>query len=198
MNKSEIIRKLYSTGSIQFRKHHLQQNYFLPFKIDLSILLSEIELSKALSKLIWEKTRKFDFDLICGVPTLGALIAGFISWQVSFPSVAQKFDMKGTSQIIGKFKSGQRCIVIQDVLGFGNEIASLSETLESEGLRTIDSVSLIDLEIGGKKFLNNRGIFNHSVFKISEVFEDLYESNNIPGDKYKLSSDFLKSFKSKK
>lgn len=189
----EVISALYRIGAIQFGQYAIKRDFVAPFQVDLTPLLSETELAREICKLLWEKARKFEFDMICGLPTIGALIAGFISWEVSFPMVAQRLDGKEGVQILGKYKSGQRCLLFQDILGFGGDTLAFVDTLEAEGLTVIDSVGLIDLEMGGKKRLKTRGIAPHCLFGMKEVIEVLHENGKIPGDQHKLSTDFLES-----
>lgn len=198
MDINKIILSLHSLGTIQFGKYEIKRNFTTPFQVDLASMISEAELAKAVCKILWEKIRKFDFDLICGVPTIGALLAGFISWEVSFPMITQRSDGKSGPQFLGKFKSNQRCLVIQDVLGFGVNVLSFVEKLEEEGLKVIDSVSLIDLEIGGKKRLKSRGISNHSVIYMKDIMETLFNKEKLSGDKYKLTKDFFENLKETK
>lgn len=189
----ETISALYAAGCIQFGQFEIKRDFISPFQVDLTRLISRPELAKALCKALWEKGRKFDFDLLCGVPSLGAMFAGFISWEYEFPMVMKRLDGREGIQILGNFKSGQKCLVIQDVLISGQNTLSLIDALESEGLTVVDTLALIDLQIGGKKKIKSRGYMFHTVFGMGEIIDALSEKGKLSGNQVKLAIDFLES-----
>jgi len=193
MKITEIIPALHAAGCIKFGQFEIKRDFISPFQVDLTGVISRPELAKALCKGLWEKGRKFEFDLICGVPNLGAMLASFISWEYEFPMVMKRLDGREGVQILGNFKSGQRCLVIQDVFISGQNTLNLIDALEGEGLKVIDILSFIDLQIGGKKKAKSRGFSPHTVFGMGEIIETLFERGKLAGDQAKLALDFLES-----
>ncbi len=189
----DTIASLHAIGCIKFGQFEIKRDFVSPFQVDLTGVISRPQLAKDVCRALWEKGRKFDFDLICGVPSVGAMLAGFISWEYEFPMVMKRSDGREGVQILGNFKSGQKCLVIQDVLISGQSTLNFVDTLEAEGLKVVDTLSLIDLQIGGKKKIKNRGYSPHAVFGMGEVVESLFEKGKLPGDQYKLAGDFLAS-----
>lgn len=190
---NDLLTALYGVRAIQLGTFELKRDFFSPFQVDFASILSVPELAKAICKALWEKGRNLEFDLICGVPTIGSAFAGFISWEYEFPMVMQRLDGKEGMQILGKYKSGQRCLVLQDTLSFGHDLLHFVDTLEEEGLKVIDTLCFIDLQVGGKKRLKSRHITPHAVIGMQQVIEILYDAGKIGGDQAKLATDFLEN-----
>lgn len=188
-----ILNKLYSLGAIKFGQYEISKDFVSPFQVDLSSIISTPDVAKEICKLIWEKARNLSFDLICGTPTIGACFANFISWEYEFPMVMRRIENREGIKILGKYKSGQKCLLIQDLQLFGQHTLDLIDDLDSEGIEVQDVLAFIDLELGGKKKIKSRGFTPHSVFGMKEVMEILHEQGKVPGDHFKLASDFLEN-----
>jgi orotate phosphoribosyltransferase len=83
----------------------------------------------------------------------------------------------GTKQLIeGEFKSGQRCLIIEDVITTGGSIMETALDLENAGLQITDVAALIDREQGGKENLEKK--YNtHTILTLSEILKTLLRSN---------------------
>ena len=98
-----------------------------------------------------------------------------------------------STKIVGGYKSGQRCLLVQDLQLWGQHAVDTLDDLEAEGLQVRDLVILIDFEMGGKKKLKARGIVSHPVIRLSEVLQILFDAGKIRGDQFKLAMDFLEN-----
>lgn len=188
---AELIPPLHAIGAIKFGQFELQRGLHLPFAIDFAPILARPSIAKAICKALWEKGRNLTFDCICGVPGIGAALTTFISWNCEFPMVMRTPDRKEGIQICGLFKSGQRCLVIQDALMTGKQTLDLIDDLEAEGLKVIDTLSFVDLQLGGKQRIKQRGYTPHTLTTLAELFQLLYDQGKLTGDQFKRTIDFL-------
>ena len=190
----EVIIKLQSLGILKFGSFEVAKDFIAPYQIDFSIAISHAELAKAICLLLWEKAEHLPFDLLCGVPPFGASLASYIAWEHNKTLVLRRSDIKERGmapKIAGKFKSAQRCLLIQDALKMGQQTLDLVDELEEEGLKVGDVLAFIDLELGAKQKLKRRGVIPHCVTSMSEISQILFDAGKIPGDRFKLISDFL-------
>jgi len=190
----ELIIKLHSIGVIKWGSFEIKKDYLAPFQVDFRVVISHPGLAKQTCALFWKEAEKFSFDLFCGVPLMGALFANFLAWEKEAPLVLRKSEAKSGdlhAKIEGSYKSGQRALVLQDQFLTGNPTLDLIEDLESEGITVHDALAFIDLELGGKKKIKTRGYVPHYVITMSEVLQILMDAGRLPGDMFKLISDFL-------
>lgn len=187
-----LILKLHSLGAIKFGTFEIKKDFTSPILIDLSIVISHPIVAKMVCEKLWEKGEHLSFDLVCGVPLLGACFANYIAWEHELPLVIRRTEAKAlATKIVGAYKSGQKCLVVQDLQLWGQHTLDTIDDLQEEGLEVRDVVTLIDFGMGGKKKMKNRGFVSHSVISIGQVLEILDESGKVAGDQIKLARDFF-------
>jgi len=191
----ELIQKLYSIGAIKLVPS--DQRGAPPFQIDLSVVISHPTIGKNMAAALWEKAQGLCFDLLCGGSPLGSCIAAHLSWNQEKPLVACHKEAKSGIHrtILGSYKTGQRCLLMQDHLASGNSTLHTIDHLEEEGLEVKDVVAFLDLQLGAKKKIKGRGYIPHCLITISEVVQILYDANKIGGDIYKFTLDYLEEKK---
>lgn len=190
----ELILKLHSIGAIKFGSFEIKKDFLSPFQIDFSIAISNPKVAKAICAALYDKAQHLSFDLLCGVPLFGACFANYIAWEKELPLVLRRQEVKGKVQkIVGSYKTGQSCLVIQDLSLSGQHTLETVEDLEEEGIKVAGTLAFIDYEMGGKKKIKARGYVPHAVIGIKEVLQLLYNSGKLAGDNYKLTSDFLEN-----
>jgi uridine monophosphate synthetase len=80
----------------------------------------------------------------------------------------------GTKKLIeGKFRAGESCLIIEDVVTTGSSILETTVDLRSEGLAVEDAIVVVNREQGGVENLTKRGIKMHSLFTLSYLLEVL-------------------------
>jgi orotate phosphoribosyltransferase len=103
-------------------------------------------------------------------------------------------EVKGSAhKIEGSYKSGQTCLVIQDLSISGQQALDTIDDLEEEGIKVADTLAIIDYEMWGKRKIKSRGYVPHSLITIKEVLQILYNHDKVAGGNYKLTSDFLEN-----
>ncbi|MBS0630223.1 MAG: hypothetical protein JSS30_08400 [Verrucomicrobia bacterium] len=190
----ELILKLHSIGAIKFGNFEIKKDFFSPFQIDFSVVISNSSVAKGVCNALFEKAHHLSFELVCGVPLFGACLANYMAWEKGLQLVLRRQDVKGkVHKIEGSYKTGQSCLVIQDVSSSGLHTLETIEDLEEEGIKVVDTLAFIDYELGGKKKIKGRGYVPHAVIGMKEILQILYSANKLGGDNFKLANDFLEN-----
>lgn len=172
----ELIQALYQIGVVQFGQFTLKSQQASPVYINLRKIISYPKLLQHVADAMWSVIKDCQFDLICGVPYTALPIATCIALTHDIPMVMRRKEKKdyGTKQVIeGDFKSGQRCLVIEDIVTTGSSVLETITELEIVGLHVLDVALFIDREQGGKENLSTHCRV-HSVMSLSTVLQTLH------------------------
>lgn len=184
----ELILKLHAIGAIKFGSFEIKKDFLSPFQIDLKGVISHPQVAKELCNCFWEKAMHLSFDLLCGVPITASCIATYLAWEQELPLVALH-----EGHIEGIYKTGQKCLVLQDMHLSAAHTLDTIETLEEEGIKVRDVLTFLDLGLGAKKKIKGRGYVAHAVIGMPEVLQILFDAKKLAGDNFKLASDFLEN-----
>ena len=182
MDTTNLILKLHEINAIKFGEFKLKSGIMSPIYVDLRVTVSYPEILKMIAEAMWEKVQDLSFDLICGVPYTALPIATVMSVQHNKPMVMRRKEVKdyGTKKAIeGAFQTGQKVLVVEDLVTSGSSVFETIEPLEHEGLSVSDIVVLLDREQGGKKHIMEKGYALHSVLTISEMLNVLEENKKL-------------------
>ncbi len=189
----ELIGKLHQIGVIKFGTFEIKRNFVAPFQVDFSKVISHPAIAKEVCAHLWKKAQNLSFDCMCGVPVTGACFANFIAWEHEQPLIVKREDPKRTAKVEGVYKTGQRALLIQDLLLSAQPALDTVDDLEEEGIEVRDVLSFIDMEMGAKKKIKLRGFVPHSLIGMGDVLQVLFDAGKIPGDQFKLMGDFLEN-----
>jgi len=182
MNVRDLVLRLHDIEAIKFGSFTLKSGIESPIYIDLRLLISYPILLKAISETIWDLIKHKEFELLCGVPYTALPMATAISLSHNIPMLLRRKEAKayGTKKMIeGKYNSGQRCIIIEDLITSGSSIVETIEPLKYEGVIVKDVVVLIDREQGGRENLTERNVNLYSVLTMSEILIHLVDEGRI-------------------
>ncbi|HSX38741.1 MAG TPA: orotidine-5'-phosphate decarboxylase [Chlamydiales bacterium] len=175
-----VIAQCNEIGVIKWGDFTLKDGSKAPYYIDLRRAISCPALLQKISELMGEKINLASYDSICGVPYAALSLATAISLQCNKPLLMARKEKKdhGTKQMVeGIYQSGNRVLIVEDVINSGTSIMETAATLRNEGLIVQDAIVFLDREQGGISYLKEQGINVHSVFKISELFSYLDRNN---------------------
>ena len=179
--KTEVCKILNKIGALQFGAFKLTSGKISPYYIDLRIVPSFPEAFQKICNFHADFIKEeigLKFDRIAGIPIAGIPFASLIAYKLKKPFL---YIRKGERlhgrqrRVEGILTSGDRVLLIDDLITTGLSLRKAAKTIEAEGGVITDAVVLLDREEGGKENLDKKGIKLHALLKISEIADRLYE-----------------------
>ena len=130
-----------------------------------------------------------NFDRIAGVPLAGIPFATQIAYNLGKPFlyVRKGFRHHGRQRRVeGILVSGDRVLLIDDLITTGLNLKKAADAIKAEGGVVTCIVALLDREEGGKTKLEKNGAKIHTLLKMSEVANTLYEIGAIDEENLKI------------
>ncbi len=200
--KAEMARILIKIDALKFGVFKLTSGKSSPYYIDLRIVPSFPDAFKKIidfyTEQITQQIGADKFDRIAGVPIAGIPFASQIAFNLKKPFlyVRKGFRRHGRKRRVeGILVSGDRVLIIDDLVTTGLNMRKASEAIRAEGGVVTDAVAFLDREEGGKSKLANDGLRLHALMKISEVAKILYETDAIDEESYKTIMKQIKKEK---
>lgn len=142
MNAKEIAKILIDIEAVQlnFEKAFTWVSGIQsPIYCDNRLIISDVEGRRKIAKAFAEKIKEQypNTELIAGTATAGIPHAAWVAEELNLPMlyVRSKAKAHGTKSLIeGKFKSGQNCILIEDLISTGKSSVAALLALREEGL----------------------------------------------------------------
>lgn len=130
-----------------------------------------------------------NFDRIAGVPLAGIPFATQIAYNLGKPFlyVRKGFRRHGRQRRVeGILVSGDRVLLIDDLITTGLNLKNAADAIKAEGGVVTSIVALLDREEGGKTKLEKNGVKIHTLLKMSEVANTLYEIGAIDEENLRI------------
>lgn len=195
MSHDSLIKDLHAIGAIKFGTFTLKSGIISPIYIDLRLIVSAPGLLQQIADAMWEKVKELPKDLLCGVPYTAFPIATAISLKQQIPMVMRRKEKKeyGTKKIIeGRYRPGQSCLVIEDLVTSGASVFETIKPLQDEGLKVKDVAVLLDRQQGAKGRLEGEGYRLHPVITITDLLDSLESQGIITPDIVQNVQKFIK------
>ena len=182
MTKEQFVKQLYDIGAVKFGSFTLKSGKISPFYFDLRDMISYNKILDGVVNLIIEAIEDMEFDVITGIPYTALPIATLVADRIKKPLIYIRKEEKayGTGKnIIGSYKHGDVCLVIDDLITTGESKIETAEKLEAEGVVVKDFVVVIDRSLNGESILKKSGYDLHSIISLDEIVELLKETGKI-------------------
>ena len=201
MTKKEFILGLFETGAVKFGEFVLKSGIVSPFYLDLRDIISDNELVRAAAEMMAEKARELDFDYVSGIPYTALPVAVLMAQQLNKPLVYARKEPKayGTKNtILGKYEKGKKCLIVDDLITSGESILEAAGKFQEAGLKTRDFMVIIDRSTGGEELLNKKGFRLHSLIRLDEMVQTLFEEKKLNRSQVEKINDFMRTLRERK
>jgi uridine monophosphate synthetase len=185
---SALADALLEAGCIQFGAFTLKSGIESPIYIDLRRLVAYPQLLSRVAEAYILILQNLKFDHLAALPYAAMPITSTISLQSGWPMIYPRKEVKtyGTkAQIEGVYQSGDKAVVIDDLISTGGSKFEGIEKLESAGLEVEDVVVLINRSPDHGADLAESGYKLYAVLTISDLLDYFELSEKI--DKTKIS-----------
>ena len=178
----KLILDMYEVGMIKFGEFTMKSGKKSYIYADIRTAISHPHIFVSLCDLIYSKMQGLDYKLICGVPYSALTFASAIAYTHKLPMLLKRKEAKehGTKKILeGDYKSGDTCLIIEDVITTGMSIGETTTILEEHGLKITDVVTFIDRNQGGREKIKELGYKLHSIIDLVQLIDILHDNNKI-------------------
>lgn len=175
--KEHLIQSLYDIGVFKFGNFTLKSGKTSPFYIDMRMIMCHPEVLEHVADCLGQMITGHEYDYVCGVPYSGLIIATALSLKTRLPMLLKRKEAKdyGTKKMVeGNFLTGDRCLVIEDVVTTGQSILETTTVLENEGLMIGQVIVLIDRQESGVANVARKGHTVRSVLTLKEIAHYLH------------------------
>ncbi|HEX6543356.1 MAG TPA: phosphoribosyltransferase [Ktedonobacterales bacterium] len=199
-----LARALYDLGAVSFGDFTLGDSTInSPVFINPKLLISNPMALRVAAKLMHQevtlaqslrRAKVHPFDIVAGVPVGGLLLATAFSLESSVPLIYPRLKAEGTGPrgIEGRYRSGMRALLIDDLITGGSSILETARFLGEHDIIVQDALVLIDREMGAHARLKSQGINLISILKL-DVMMNLYSNAGlIDPDDYQRYLDYVK------
>jgi uridine monophosphate synthetase len=196
IDRESLVTGLHDLGAVQFGDFTLKSGEKSPVYLDLRLLISRPATLRRVANTLQSFAGKLTFDRLGGIPMAGLPIAVALSLAMDRPLIYARPELKkhGTGrEIEGECKSGERVLLIDDVISGVHSKAEAIAVLEGAGLKITDMLVVVDREMGGVKQMAERGYTVHPVLTLSEILETLQRLGRIKKKQYKEISEWLET-----
>ena len=191
---SDLADQLLLAGCVKFGEFILKSGLKSPIYIDLRRLVGFPDLLKDVATAYAGILDALEFDMLAALPYAAMPIGTAISLHGGWKMVYPRKEAKGYGtkvDVEGVFESGQRAVVIDDLISTGGSKLEGIQKLNAAELHVEDIVVLIDRQSGGVDFMAEHGYKLHSVFTLPQLLDYWEQSGAVDTEMIVAARDFL-------
>lgn len=180
--KDKIANIFLKIDAVKFGVFKLSSGKASPYYVDLRVIPSFPDAFREIcdfyAEYINTKIGVKNFGRIAGVPLTGIIFASQVAYNLNKPFLYVRKGVKlhgRERRVEGILASGDKVLLVDDLITTGLTLQKAVESVKAEGGIITDAVVFLDREEGGRQQLEKSGITLHSLLKISEVANTLYE-----------------------
>jgi orotate phosphoribosyltransferase len=195
----EMAKILTNIDALQFGLFKLSSGKVSPYYVDLRIVPSFPDAFRDICEyyvqFITKQIGTKNFDRVTGIPVAGIPFASQIAYLLKKPLLYVRKDTKlhgRERRVDGILVSGDRVLLIDDLVTTGITLKKAAEAVRAEGGIVTEAITFLDRQEGGKELLEKEGIKLHSLLKITEIAQTLYEMGTIEEESLKTINKQIK------
>lgn len=199
---SKIAGALYRSGCLKFGNFRIKSGAASPYYIDLACLLSSPKELCNVAEVVADEIRLLmvieRVDKLASIELKGALILPSIGCLVDLPCIVVRKEEKAYG-VVGRVAGaevikGDRILFFDDVVSEGLSKVEGIKTLEELGAKIEHLIVIVDREQGGKENLEKLGYRVHALSNISDLVNNLVESEHISKQQAESVLNYIKKF----
>ena len=197
--KNVMANILFKIDAIKFGVFKLSTGKASPYYIDLKVIPSFPDAFREIidfyTEFITSQIGLKNFDRIAAVPITGIPFASQIAYNLKKPFlyVRKSVKLQGReSRVEGVLVSGDRVLLIDDLITTGVTLRKAAEAIRAEGGVVTQAVAFLDREEGGKEKLSEINVKLAPLLKISEIANTLYDIGAIDKESLKTINKQIK------
>lgn len=194
LDTRKVAELLGEIAALRFGRFRLKDGRESPFYVDLRGIIGSPRALRTVGIWLADAAAHLRYDCIAGVPYAGIPLGVAMALAADKPLVYARKEAKsyGTEQQVeGRFRIGDRALVVDDVLTSGTAKLEALGPLRAVGLVVTDILVVVDREEGGTDLLRQQGIEVHRLVSIHELLRDLLELGFVTNADYDSAIRFL-------
>ena len=173
---TDLKQALKGCGALQFGDFTLASGAKSKYYIDIKRASTDPKVLKLIAEGMAAKLKELGLkvDRIAGIVLGSVPLAAALSLETGIPYVMVRKEKKdhGTGKLIeGVLNSGEKVLVVEDVITSAGSSVKGIATLRAEGAVVEDVFSVIDREAGGSKALKEIGVRLSPLVKASDLLK---------------------------
>jgi orotate phosphoribosyltransferase len=197
--KDEMANILLKIDALKFGVFKLSTGKASPYYIDLRVIPSFPDVFREIcdfyAQTIIDEIGLKTFERIAGIPIAGIPFASQIAYNLKKPFLFLRKGVRFSGRerrVEGILASGDKVLLIDDLLTTGSTLKKAADAVRAEGGVVTDALVFLDREEGGMKLLEKNGVKLHSLLRISEIANILYEIGAIDQENLKTIQKQIK------
>ena len=189
-----LVLELADLGAVRFGSFTLASGLQSPIYLDLRLLVSRPSLLARAATAYANLLADLPCERIAGVPYAALPIGTAVAIASDKPLIYPRKEAKEHGlgkQIEGVWHSGERVLLIEDLITSGGSTIKTAETLRAAGLVVEHAIVLIDRQQGGVANLAAAGIQVHAVLTLTQILEILSSAEKITASQFQQVLAFL-------
>ena len=194
MKNKTLADGLLEAGCVKFGEFTLKSGAKSPIYIDLRRLVAFPDLLKDAAAAYAEVLEGLKFDQLAALPYAAMPIGTAISLHGGWPMIYPRKEVKGYGtkvEVEGVYHTGQRVVVIDDLISSGGSKLEGIEKLNAAGLKVKDIIVLINRQSAGVDFMGEHGYTLHSVFSLPQLLDHWELSGAVDAEMIARARAFL-------
>uniref|UniRef100_A0A0V0J335 orotate phosphoribosyltransferase n=1 Tax=Schistocephalus solidus TaxID=70667 RepID=A0A0V0J335_SCHSO len=195
--RRDLIYRLFRLGALNFEGVQLKSGEISPVYFDIRLTMSDPALLEDLATHLWNMVSKLGgphFDLVSGVPAAAIPLATCIALKTKIPMILCRKAAKdyGTKKVIeGIWKKGQHCLVVEDVVTYGDSVAETTDLLRANGLIVNHAVVVVERQQGATQNLAaNRNVKLHALLTFNDLLMTLLNDGCISEERVQAAKSY--------